>query len=240
MVARQLFQTRCADPAFAPWHRRVRLQLGPSASPSAFRAVAVEPYWSSITHYVRQDGRSRVESALASGFESVLTNLHPAVRWTAPVLEIDHPVDRTVHLAGRGLTLAPAFFWCGTPVSLGESVDPPTLVYPVVRDSTWTAVAEARAPHCDSLIALLGRTRAKVLWAIAERPHVNTTELARSLGISPAGASQHATILRDAGLVTTFRHNGSALHRISERGAVLLDDCPDGVQPPMAERMRGA
>jgi DNA-binding IscR family transcriptional regulator len=70
-----------------------------------------------------------------------------------------------------------------------------------------------------------------VLQAIADMPHVNTTELARSVGISPAGASQHATVLRNAGLVTTHRHNGSAVHRLSPRGATLLER-PHAVHSP--------
>ncbi|MFC7614088.1 ArsR/SmtB family transcription factor [Actinokineospora soli] len=127
---------------------------------------------------------------------------------------------------GRGLTLAPAFFWYRAPVALLPGTEPPTLVYAVARERGWDAEPETRPSICESLVALLGRTRARVLCAIADHPHVNTTELARAVGISAAGASQHASVLRDAGLVTTFRKQGSALHRISERGAVLLDKVP--------------
>jgi DNA-binding transcriptional ArsR family regulator len=77
-------------------------------------------------------------------------------------------------------------------------------------------------PDPRSLVALLGRTRAAVLLTIADRPSLNTTELAAALGTSQASASQHATVLREAGLVTTRRHNGSALHTLSTCGTVLL------------------
>ncbi|MDQ3790634.1 MAG: winged helix-turn-helix domain-containing protein, partial [Actinomycetota bacterium] len=78
--------------------------------------------------------------------------------------------------------------------------------------------------------ALLGRTRAAVLLAIAERPHLNTTELARRLGTSLASASQHVTVLREAGLTITNRHNGSAMHHLSNLGEDLLTGRPP--RPP--------
>lgn len=221
LVSKQIHRAPDAHPDFARWRARVR-----SALPGDFRAAAVEPHWPVITRLVRQDATARVAAALREGFEAVLTALHPAVRWAAPVLEIDHPADAAVRLAGRGLTLAPAFFWCGAPVTLLDGGARPTLVYAVPRGRDWDAETDDASSRADSLDALLGRTRAKVLWAIAERPHLNTTELARAVGISAAGASQHTTVLRAAGLVTTCRDHGSARHRISERGAVLLDRVP--------------
>ncbi|WP_329538320.1 ArsR/SmtB family transcription factor [Streptomyces sp. NBC_01450] len=73
-----------------------------------------------------------------------------------------------------------------------------------------------------SLTALLGRTRAAVLHAIATHPGCNTAELAAVLGIGPSGASQHATVLRQAGLVTTLRHRNSAVHTPTSTGLSLL------------------
>jgi DNA-binding transcriptional ArsR family regulator len=70
-----------------------------------------------------------------------------------------------------------------------------------------------------------------VLRTIADRTRLTTTDLARTIGISLAGASQHATVLRNAGLVTTIRHRGSALHQVSARGTVLLNQCPKDCPP---------
>ncbi|MEV7552941.1 winged helix-turn-helix domain-containing protein [Amycolatopsis sp. NPDC089917] len=94
----------------------------------------------------------------------------------------------------------------------------PFLVYSA-GDGPDSLAAEARNRR---LTSLLGRTRAEVLRLLgAERP-LTTTELARAAGISLAGASQHASILREAGLVLTERHGGSVPHRASGRGAALL------------------
>jgi DNA-binding transcriptional ArsR family regulator len=98
----------------------------------------------------------------------------------------------------------------------------PVLVYPVDPIPGWADAECGAGEDTKSLVALLGRTRAAVLQAIADQPYSNTTELARAAGTSPAGASQHATVLRAAGLVITQRRNGSAVHTLSRRGAVVL------------------
>lgn len=42
------------------------------------------------------------------------------------------------------------------------------------------------------------------------------------LGSSPTGASQHATVLRDADLITTFRDRDAVLHTLTTSGVALL------------------
>ncbi len=126
-----------------------------------------------------------------------------------------------------GLTLVPSFFCWQKPITLADPDRPPVLVYPVSRSPDWAGGGHQTAsPRPRSLGALLGRTRAAVLLAIAERPHLNTTELARRLGTSLASASQHVTVLREAGLTITNRHNGSAMHRLSDLGEDLLTGRP--------------
>ncbi|MFC0108356.1 winged helix-turn-helix domain-containing protein [Kibdelosporangium aridum] len=184
----------------------------------------LQPHWQTIRSHVRADRNKRAELTTDCGIESMLTMLHPSMKWRAPVLEIDYPVDHEIHLGGRGLTLMPSFFCWQGPITLADPERDPILVYPVERELGWCGpvTSQRSAPRPESLIALLGRTRANVLRTIAEAPRVNTSELARAIGISVAGASQHATVLRDAGLVITHRANGSAVHKLSSRGASLL------------------
>jgi DNA-binding transcriptional ArsR family regulator len=61
-----------------------------------------------------------------------------------------------------------------------------------------------------------------VLYAIAERP-LSTTEVARQLRISLSSASEHATVLREATLVTTQRSGNLSLHSITSLGVALLN-----------------
>jgi len=61
----------------------------------------------------------------------------------------------------------------------------------------------ADSPLPDTLAAMLGPTRAAVLRAL-RKPH-GTAELAKAVRISPASASEHAKVLRDASLIETSR-----------------------------------
>ncbi|MCP3803841.1 helix-turn-helix domain-containing protein [Allokutzneria sp. A3M-2-11 16] len=186
-------------------------------------SYALQPYWNTMTAQINADRQTRFQAMLGSGVEGVLNHLHPSVRWRSPTLEVDYPVEQDLHLGGRGLTLVPSFFCWKTPVTLKDANRDPVLVYPVERTPGWSDPALRKMSGTRSLVALLGKTRAVVLEAIAARPGVSTTELAVRLAISPAGASQHATVLRDAGLIVTQRRGGSALHSITGCGLSLLE-----------------
>lgn len=71
---------------------------------------------------------------------------------------------------------------------------------------------------------LLGRTRAAVLAGV--RDPATTTALAERVGVSLAAASQHATVLRNAGLVHTTRIGIAVLHSLTPLGRALLDGEP--------------
>ena len=71
-----------------------------------------------------------------------------------------------------------------------------------------------------ALAALIGRTRATVLREIAAG--CSTTVLATRCGISLAAASQHATVLRNAGLIATRREGSAVRHTLTALGEELL------------------
>jgi DNA-binding MarR family transcriptional regulator len=70
---------------------------------------------------------------------------------------------------------------------------------------------------------LLGRTRTVVLTTIAENQGCSTKELAARAGITPASASEHATLLREAGLIRSPGHRNSVLHSLTPLGLALLN-----------------
>ncbi|MFH8442867.1 helix-turn-helix domain-containing protein [Streptomyces sp. NPDC018026] len=154
-------------------------------------------------------GRSVVDG----GVGALLSTLAPSIRWAAPLLSTDYPSDRDVFLRGRGITLIPSFFCVDTPVALIDPELPPVLVYPV------TAGAGPQTAVPEGLAALLGRTRARAVRALAH-PR-STTELARRLGVSAGTASRHATALREAGLVVSARRGNTMLHVVTELGRDL-------------------
>ncbi|MDG4759956.1 winged helix-turn-helix domain-containing protein [Micromonospora sp. WMMD710] len=191
-----------------------------------YRSLAISPYWNRIQAAVAADRNRRARALLDGGVEGLLTSLRPAMRWEGGVLEVRaYPHSRELHLDGRGLLLVPSFFCAATPVALLDPALPPVLVYPVDRlgglaptDRVGTAAPGAGR---DSLAALLGRTRAAVLQASDDG--CTTGEVARRLNISPAAASQHATVLRNAGLLVSHRERNTVLHTLTPLGRAMLD-----------------
>ncbi|MGI5350705.1 ArsR/SmtB family transcription factor [Streptomyces sp. CA-250714] len=190
-----------------------------------YYAVALAPFWPEIRRRVEADRAMRAHTLLDHGLGHLLGTLHPAGKWTDRVLTLSYGgCDRDLRLNGRGLILVPSFFCWGKPICLRDPELPPVLVYPVRHELGW-AVADGRPEHGQSarpLASLMGRTRAAALETIAVG--CTTTELARRLDISLAAASEHATTLRAAGLITTLRRHRAAHHSLTPVGAQLLQE----------------
>ncbi|MCX5201333.1 winged helix-turn-helix domain-containing protein [Streptomyces sp. NBC_00237] len=180
-----------------------------------YHRAAVAPVWPHVHARVEADRAARGRALLDGGADALLASLPPVLRWRSPVLEADYPVERDVWLEGRGLRLQPSFFCQGAPVMLYDPGLPPVLVYPVAH-----APAGVRRGEGPSLGRLVGHTRSAVLRAIDHG--CTTSELARRAGVSMASASQHAGVLREAGLVVTLRHGSAVLHSLTPLGVALL------------------
>jgi DNA-binding transcriptional ArsR family regulator len=185
--------------------------------------LGIAPYWERMRAYLQLDREFRYRELVGGGIERVLTTLHTWVGWQQPVLTIACGREQQIHLRGRGLVIAPSVFVDRPTVFTDPRADggAPLLIYPVVLDKAasnalWNVVGTTDR----ALAALVGRTRAKVLLALGET--CNTSELGRKLGISPAAASQHATVLRDAGLVTSRRRFNTMLHSLTPLGSALV------------------
>ncbi|MEU9143981.1 helix-turn-helix domain-containing protein [Streptomyces sp. NPDC048349] len=217
-------------PAHLPWARRVsegdreaRRELAEAVR--ACHRVTVEPFW--------HQGRSELVALstrcaslmLEGGIDLLLRSVcAPLVRWRPPVLEAPYPRRVDVRLQGRGLIITPTVF-SKHPVSfLWDPLDisqPPRLTVPALRRPlAGTGSAEADGSAGRNLGSLLGRTRAAALQVTAEG--CTTSDLARRLNVTAAAASQHAKVLRKAGLITTTRRGGSVLHHITPLGLALL------------------
>lgn len=203
----------------------------------AYHGAAVEPYWPHIRARAEADRVARGRALLDGGADELLATLPPVIRWRAPVLEADYPVDRELVLDGRGLLLQPSFFCRGTPVVYRDPTLPPVLVYPLTHADAPTAAGHGDRGAGRSLGRLVGRTRSTVLSAIEHG--TTTSELARRAGVSLASASQHACVLREAGLVVTLRHGNAVLHTLTPLGAALLHGGAQGVPGPSRIRRTG-
>lgn len=202
---------------------QARLQLA-AAAVAAHQAL-VAPYWTRIHACLHAEHVARLRTLAADGPDRLLASLQsPWLRWRPPVLEVLVPADHDVPLNGRGIALVPSVF-VGQIPSLHQNPNDqnsvPWLVTPpadsrLEQRHLW---ANPR-PRGAALAALVGRNRAAVLRTIAQG--CSTTELADRVGISLAAASQHASVLRDAGLISTHRQGSAVLHVLTPLGAELL------------------
>lgn len=191
-------------------------------SPAARRTLAsdtrryfdasIAPLWPRIRSDALTDRALRAEMLLRGGVDALLTTLGTTWRWQPPTLHLPSPSTYDIPLCGRGLLLVPSWFATG-PLVMYRPEAATVLVYPMCRRER----ADSRR---EALGALLGRTRAKVLALL--RTPATTTALAERAGVSLAAASQHAGVLRDAGLIDTVRTGTAVLHSLTPLGHSLL------------------
>ncbi|RLK61955.1 ArsR/SmtB family transcription factor [Actinokineospora cianjurensis] len=181
------------------------------ASLRAYHDLAIRPEWSAVQDSFTLDRAARARDLADGGVDRLLAGLHPLIRWTGAVLDVGCPFEAETTLDGRGLDIVPSYFQ-RSPTLLRDG-DRMLLIYPAVRTE--------RPQPPAGLARLLGRTRATILTAIAEGV-ATTTTLARHAGTSAAAISQHTAILREAGLITTGRHHGTACHSLTPTATALL------------------
>lgn len=176
----------------------------------------VAPDWASVRHAVARE-RARLRANLdRGGPQLLLSTVHPDVTWTPPVLRVRFPVDQELHLDGRGLRLVPSFFAHGMPTTCKDPGLPPVLVCSISNPRI-----DSDAEPGAALAALLGHTRARVLVTIAAG-RCNTSELASRAGTSLATASQHASVLRSSGLITSARVGKAQVHEVTPLGQGVI------------------
>jgi DNA-binding transcriptional ArsR family regulator len=187
----------------------------------------IQPFWPRIRASLHAEQAARRRTLAAEGPGALLASLQgPMIRWRPPVLEIMRPGQVEMVLAGRGIALVPSVF-VGRAPSLHENPNDedemPRLILPAEgagRARLWAVSRGLAGSRGSALAALVGRNRAAVLQSIADG--CTTTELARRVGISLAAASQHASVLRGAGLIATRRQGSAVLHVLTPLGAELL------------------
>src|SRR3954454_15650400 len=171
---------------------------------------ALEPHWPRIRALLEADISHRARSLTEGGAAALFADLHPTITWREDeaTLYAELPFRGHVVLGGQGLLLVPSVFsWLG-PATLTEAPWQPTLLYPARGVATLWDTGADRTPA--ALANVIGRTRAALL-AELDAPR-STTDVARLLGITAGGASQHLGALRAAGLVTGRREGRVVLY----------------------------
>lgn len=176
------------------------------------------PRWAHARRAIRDEVDLRSRILLDGGVLALLESLRPLARWTAPVLEVEYPTHRDLHLEGRGLLLVPSYFCWRRPTALADPALGPVLVYPVTARPL-----DSIALNDNGLDRLLGRTRASVLADVARSGPRTTSEVATAVGIALPSASYQLAVLRDGGLVASRRDGQYVRHTVTLMGHRLLD-----------------
>lgn len=180
--------------------------------------VLVEPHWPRLRALLEADIAYHSRRLAETGFEGLLGEVSPRLRWTDSTLTVvGTNGDHTRALGGQGLVLMPSVFvW---PEVVGGYEEPwqPAVIYPARGiGGLWTEAGE-RTP--EALARLLGRARADVLCALDEP--AGTSALAHRLSLAASSVSEHLSVLRAAGLLTSRRYGHQVLYERTPLGIAL-------------------
>jgi DNA-binding transcriptional ArsR family regulator len=175
------------------------------------------PDWPQVRAICERDVVHRAGELGRHGWAAALAGLHPSVRWRDGAVEVLRHEEHHVPLDGAGLLLIPsAFVW----PRVAAHVDDPwprTLIYPARGIAALLDPARHNPP--EALTRLLGRTRARLLVALADP--ASTSQLARAHGMTVGAVGNHLAVLRDAGLLDRARSGRSVLYRRTPLGDAL-------------------
>jgi DNA-binding transcriptional ArsR family regulator len=143
------------------------------------------------------------------------------------VLEVDlrSGADVEATAAGAGIRVIPALSGITGATLSSDGNAPLVLTCPVPLPTD-------RAPGSfvlsdRALDELIGPSRSMLLSVIAAHPELGTRELARRTGLAPASVSEHAQILRRAGLTDATPDGARITHQLTPLGWALLLRPPD-------------
>ncbi|WP_433167033.1 DUF5937 family protein [Kribbella sp. CA-247076] len=182
-------------------------------------SVAIEPHWRDIRAVFDDDVAFRAAELTKGGVTAMLADLHPEISIQGEVLRIDKLANLDTDMTTAGVVLVPsAFSWPNVVFATGAG-GPACLTYPARGvGNLWDR--HDSSVEDDALSALLGRSRAAILSALA-LPH-STTELAVELGQSTPAVSQHLGVLKRSGLVVSWRAGRSVMYRRTPLGTSVV------------------
>jgi DNA-binding transcriptional ArsR family regulator len=185
---------------------------------SSYFTACLLPYWQNIREGFEAEMSRFAEVQLEYGSRAALESLHPRMKWRGDTLQVEADGDLEISPNGNGVVLAPVALWRERPL-VGNLPGGAVLVaYPARNVLGDEPTSTARRE--EELADLLGHTRARMLHALTGP--CGTAELARRVARSPAVTSEHTSVLRKAGLITTIRKGRSVQHALTRLGRSML------------------
>jgi DNA-binding transcriptional ArsR family regulator len=192
----------------------------------AYWNLALREHWPRIRAVLEADVLWRSRRLAVGGARALFEDLHETVVWHRGRLSAEDPHHFSGSLSGEGMLLAPNVM-CWPNVRKMFQPYQAMLVYPVRGIATLWETGVPPPP--DALAALVGRTRAALLIALAEP--LSTTALARGLTLTPSAISQQLAVLLDCGLVTRTRAGRLVLYRRTRSADALVPDAAPQPRP---------
>ncbi|MFB4264494.1 DUF5937 family protein [Nonomuraea sp. GTA35] len=218
LAREEALKVRGTDPAVIQ-----RFVADPEAGVSRV-ADALEAYWEGcfaefwprVYALLERDVLRRSRQLAQGGARELFAALDPAVKWTGELLLVDRPWCASGGLHGDGLVLVPsAFYWPAVAVMTAPYQS--MLVYPV--QGVGTLWEQGPPPAPGALAALIGRSRAAILLALAEP--ATTSALAVRMSLTPGAVSQHLGVLSGGGLAVGMRIGKQVVYRRTLAGDIL-------------------
>ncbi|MEV0615868.1 DUF5937 family protein [Nonomuraea sp. NPDC050404] len=185
-------------------------------------------FWPRVYALLERDVLRRSRQLAQGGARELFAGLGPSVVWTGERLLIDRPWCLSDGVHGDGLVLVPsAFYWPA--VAVMSAPYQSMLVYPV--QGVGTLWEQGPPPAPGALAALIGRSRALILLALAEP--ATTSALAARMSLTPGAVSQHLGVLRGGGLAVGMRIGKQVVYRRTLAGDILAAGPGPREDPPV-------
>jgi DNA-binding transcriptional ArsR family regulator len=222
-----------------------RLEL----SASQYYQAGLARHWKALITEADVATASWTTTIRRQGIGAMFNALHPDITWQPPLLSVltvsqaghclpgcPHQISRRAvenatsgqdllgHVSSEGLTIIPSIFSSacnvdGT-VHPGPQIEVHTIIVPVpIHPELFLPTGSGS--RYQLLDQLIGMTRACVLLACLDQ-ELTTSQLARTVGISVSSASEHAAILRSAGLLSSRRERNTVIHAATALGLSLV------------------
>jgi DNA-binding transcriptional ArsR family regulator len=196
---------------------------------TSYWVAAIRPYWTGMRAALAEEVLQQTRVLAMSGPDVLLHGLPRDVRWERPWLSLASGVAQETIRCSRELTLVPLLFARGPLIVVHNRAGAVAMSY----QARGVALFEEPPPRAaarmhstdpvrgDRLAILLGRSRARVLRAVAMP--TTTSSLASELGLSASTVSEHLTALLAAGVVQRRRTGVRVLYELDPIGVTLLE-----------------